>query len=96
MPASLQFAIIAIALLGFWAIIVRPARRSQQRMSELQHGIAVGDDVIISAGIFGTVRSLNNETVELEIAPNTVITVARQAVVSRAPDPAPDEQSSED
>lgn len=98
MPAALQYVVIVIALLGFWAIIIRPSRRSQARVAELQQELSVGDQVIISAGIFGTVRGLDKElqTVELEIAPQTVVTVAREVVVRRAPDPAPDEQSSED
>ncbi len=96
MPAALQLLVIVIALLGFWAIIVRPARRSQQQVASLQQAIGVGDEVIISAGIFGTVRELDEETVQLEIAPQIVITVARQVVVRRAPEPAPEEPSSED
>jgi preprotein translocase subunit YajC len=85
--ASLQYAVIVIALIGFWAIVVRPARRSQQRAADFQHDLAVGDDVIIASGIYGTVRSLEDGTVRLEIAPDTVITVARQAVVGRVPEP---------
>jgi len=42
--------------------------------------------VILSAGIFGTVRSIDDDRVGLEIAEGTVITVARQAVVRRVPD----------
>ncbi|MGO4258596.1 preprotein translocase subunit YajC [Marmoricola sp. RAF53] len=97
MPAALQYVVIVIALLGFWAIIIRPTRRSQQRVAQLQQEIGVGDEVIISAGIFGTVIDMDEETVHLEIAPQTVITVARQVVVRRAPEPAaPEEPSSED
>ena len=44
----------------------------------------VGHQVVLSAGIFGTVRALHDGKVDLEIAPGTVITVARQVVVRRA------------
>lgn len=96
MPPEIQLLVIAIAVLGFWAIVLRPARVSQRRVAELQGELAVGDEVIISAGIFGTIRAIEDDRVSLEIAPDTVITVARQVVVRRAPDPAPDEQSSEE
>jgi preprotein translocase subunit YajC len=87
-PAELQLLVIVIALFGFWAIVMRPARVQQRRVAELQAELAVGDEVIISAGIFGTVVSIQDEKVQLEIAPGTVVTVARQVVIRRAPEPA--------
>ena len=83
MPAELQLLLIVVALLGFWAIVVRPTRQQQRRVAALQAELAVGDEVIISAGIFGTVVTVDDETVHLEIAPGTVITVARQVVIRR-------------
>ena len=41
--------------------------------------------MIITAGIFGTVRSVAEDRVQLEIAEGTVITVARQVVVRAVP-----------
>jgi preprotein translocase subunit YajC len=87
-PAELQLLVIVIALFGFWAIVMRPARVQQRRVAELQAGLAVGDEVIISAGIFGTVVSIQDDRVQLEIAPGTVVTAARQVVIRRAPEPA--------
>ena len=89
MPPELQLLVIVLALLGFWAIVMRPARVQQRRVAALQTELAVGDEVIISAGIFGTVVSIDDDKVGLEIAPGTVITVARQVVVRRAPEPEP-------
>jgi preprotein translocase subunit YajC len=87
-PAELQLLVIVLALVGFWAIVMRPARVQQRRVAELQAELAVGEEVIISAGIFGTVVEIEDDRVRLEIAPGTVITVARQVVVRRAPDDA--------
>ena len=88
MPAQFQLLVIVLALVGFWAIVMRPARVQQRRVAELQSELAVGDEVIITAGIFGTVVEIEDDRVRLEIAPGTVITVARQVVVRRAPDDA--------
>ena len=106
MPPELQLLVIVLALLGFWAIVMRAARTQQRRVAQLQAEIAVGDRVIISAGIFGTVVAIEDDVVKLEVAPGTVLTVARQVVIRRAPEPgaaaddgrpAPqDEQDSED
>lgn len=86
MPAELQLLVIVIALFGFWAIVMRPARVQQRRVAQLQAELAVGDEVIISAGIFGTVVSIDDDRVQLEIAPGIVVTAARQVVIRRAPD----------
>jgi preprotein translocase subunit YajC len=82
-PAYAQLLVIVVAMIVFWAIVMRPARTQQRRVQELQSELEVGQEVVLSAGIFGTIRSLSEGRVELEVAPGTVITVARQVVVRR-------------
>lgn len=84
MPAYAQLLVILVIFLLFWAVVMRPARNQQRQTQRVQSSLAVGDEVVISAGIFGTVRSLDDQRVQLEIAPGTVVTVARQVVVRRA------------
>ena len=43
-----------------------------------------------SGGVFGTIRGLDDDAVELEIAPGTVIRVARPAIAQPAVAVAPD------
>ena len=76
--------VIVVALVGFWAIVMRPARTQQRRVERLQSELEVGQEVVLSSGIFGIVHTLSEGRVELEVAPGTVITVARQVVVRRA------------
>jgi preprotein translocase subunit YajC len=85
-PAYAQLLVIILAMLGFWAIVMRPARNQQKRVASLQSELQLGEEVVLSAGIFGTVRALSEGRVELEVAPGTVITVARQVVVRRVED----------
>jgi preprotein translocase subunit YajC len=82
-PAYAQLLVILLAMVGFWAIVMRPARHQQRRVQQLQNELQVGQEVVLSAGIFGTVRALSEGKVEIEVAPGTVITVARQVVVRR-------------
>lgn len=71
---------ILVIVLAFWFLIVRPARKRQVQARQLQHGIAVGEEVMLTSGIFGRVAGLADETLELEIAPGVVVTAHRQAV----------------
>ncbi len=84
MPPYAQLLVILVAMLGFWAIVMRPARTQQKRVQQLQSELEVGQRVVLSAGIFGTIHALNEGQAEIEVAPGTVITVARQVVVRRA------------
>ncbi len=94
MPAYAQLLVILVAILGFWAIVMRPARNQQRQVQQLQRDLEVGQEVVLSAGIFGTVRALDESRVELEIAPGTVVTVARQVVVRRV-DQLPDHEGAD-
>ncbi len=89
--------LLVALLLLFWLVVLRPARRAQSATAEIQRNLAVGDDVVISAGIYGTITELDDTRVRLEVAPGTVIEVARQVVVRRLEDePAGEPDSTED
>ncbi|MGZ4426584.1 MAG: preprotein translocase subunit YajC [Nocardioidaceae bacterium] len=72
----------------FWVLVIRPSRKRQQQLSATQSGLEPGTDVMLGSGIFGTVVSVADETVQIEIAPGTQMKVARQAVVRVVEQPA--------
>jgi preprotein translocase subunit YajC len=86
--ALVYFALLALA---FFFLIVRPQRRRVTQHRAFVSALELGDDVVTTGGIYGTVRALRGEAVELEVAPGIVITLARAAVAQRAyPDTARD------
>jgi preprotein translocase subunit YajC len=78
---------LVILVGGFFFLVVRPQRRQMAARRALIASVGVGDDVVTSGGIYGTVRSLGDDTVELEIAPAVVVTVARGAIAGRLSGP---------
>jgi preprotein translocase subunit YajC len=72
---------LVLILLVFWLLIIRPQRRRAQQQSATQSSLGVGSEVMLTSGIFGRVVSLEDETIQLEIAPGTTVKIARQAVV---------------
>jgi preprotein translocase subunit YajC len=70
---------VGIALL-FWLLMIRPAQRRQRAQRQMQSSLSVGDEVVLTSGIYGLVRSLDDDRIDVEIAPGTVIAVARGAV----------------
>jgi preprotein translocase subunit YajC len=79
--ALVYFALLALA---FFFLIVRPQRRRVTAHRAFVSTLQLGDDVVTNGGIYGTVRALRGDAVELEIAPGVVVTVARAAVAQRA------------
>jgi preprotein translocase subunit YajC len=70
-----------LIVLVFWFLVVRPARRQQQKLAATQSAMSVGSEVMLGSGIYGTVIAIDDETFELEVAPGTRMKVAKQAVV---------------
>ncbi|CAN5848465.1 preprotein translocase subunit YajC [soil metagenome] len=64
----------------FWFLVMRPARRRQQDAARLQRNLAVGDRIMLTSGIFGSVRAIGDESLEVDAAPGVVLSVHRQAV----------------
>lgn len=87
--------IVAIAVI-FWLLIIRPASRQRKAAADLQAQLSVGDDVMLTSGILGTIVGSDAEHLELEIAPGVVIKVVRGAIASVRRDVADDTDSSED
>lgn len=70
-----------VAILGlFWFMVIRPAKRRQQEVTSLQSSIEVGQRVMMSSGVFGTITSITDDRARLEIAPGTEIEIARAAI----------------
>jgi len=76
------FALLAV---GFFVVVVRPQRRRLAAHRAFVSALAVGDEVVTTGGIFGTIRSVTDERVGLEVAPGTVLTVARAAIAQAVP-----------
>ncbi len=81
--------LVAIALL-FWLLIIRPASRRQKDQARMQSAINVGEQVMLTSGIFGTVTGMDDDRLSIEIAPGIVVSVARGAVGSVVPTEQPD------
>ena len=59
--------LVGIALL-FWILIIRPAQRRQKELGRMQSSLDVGDEVMLTSGVFGTVRSLADDHAMVEVA----------------------------
>ncbi len=69
-----------VILVLIWFVLIQPQRRRRAAQQELQESVSPGDEILTVGGLFGTVRTVTEDEVRLEVAPGTEIRVDRRAV----------------
>jgi preprotein translocase subunit YajC len=76
--AALLPIILLVAI--FYLFIIRPQGKRRREFLSMQERVVVGSRVMLTSGVFGTVKALDDETMTLEIAPGVDIEVHRNVV----------------
>lgn len=76
---SLLLLLLPLLLLGY---LFYSQRRRQRKVTQVQASLQVGDEVMTSAGLYGTITQLDPQTVHLEIAPGVVARFDRRAILA--------------
>jgi preprotein translocase subunit YajC len=79
--SSLIFLGLLIAI--FYFMLIRPQKRRVQEHRTLVQSIGVGDEVVTIGGIHGTVRSVGEDDIDLEISSGTVVRFVKSAIARR-------------
>jgi preprotein translocase subunit YajC len=78
---AMQFAPFILLFVGFYFLMIRPQQRRAKELRNAIDALKKNDQVITSGGILGKVsKTSDGNYVELEIAPNVKIQVARAAI----------------
>jgi preprotein translocase subunit YajC len=64
-------------------MLIRPQKKQAEHRRALIESVEVGDEVVTIGGIHGTVQSIDEEDMQLEIAPGTVVTFVKSAVARK-------------
>ena len=78
------FLIILILFGAVWLLFVVPSRRRRLQHSAMQDSVEAGDEIITAGGIHGRVTALEDDTAQVEIAPNVTVKVDRRAIAAVA------------
>lgn len=81
--SAMPLVLIAVV---FYLLLIRPQRKRVRQQQALVESIAAGDRVVTIGGVHATVQSVDGETIRLEIAPGTVVTMSRGAVARKLVD----------
>lgn len=82
--SSLIFLGLLIAI--FYFMLIRPQKKRMESHRQLIESVGPGDEIITMTGIYGTVRSIGDENLEVEIAPGTTVKFLKSAIGRRVED----------
>jgi preprotein translocase subunit YajC len=72
-----------VGIIGiFYFLVIAPANKQRRKTEAMLAALKKGDRVITSGGIHGTIQSVEEDVVQLKIAENVKIRLARSAVGS--------------
>jgi preprotein translocase subunit YajC len=77
----LQLIPFALILGIFYFVMVLPMRKRQQKVQAFLAALKVGDRVITTGGIYGSITRLSDQSVQMQVANNVRIEVSRAAIV---------------
>lgn len=79
--SSLIFLGLLIAI--FYFMLIRPQKKRVEDHRKLVASVGPGDDIITMTGLYGTVRTIGDDDVEVEIAPGTTVRLLKSAIGRR-------------
>jgi preprotein translocase subunit YajC len=79
----------------FYFLLIRPGQKERKRVEEetkaMIESLKNGDKVVTTSGIYGTILSVRDETVQLRIADGVKIDILRSAIARKQDEAAPAE-----
>ena len=79
MWGMILYCVIIMAIL--YLFMIRPNKKRMAEYQKMLDSVKVGNRVL-AAGIYGTVKKVNEKTIEMEIAKGVVIEVNKNAIAS--------------
>jgi len=78
---------LILIMVIFYFLMILPAQRRQKKVNEMLAALKNGDKVITNGGIYGTIVGLEGDTVQLRIAEQVKMKVARSAIAGMQTEP---------
>jgi len=71
---------LILIMVVFYFLMILPQQRRQKKTNEMLRNLKNGDKVVTNGGIYGTIVGLEDDAVQLRVADQVKIKVARNAV----------------
>ena len=82
----IAFLPLAIIMVIFYVLLILPAQRRQKKTQSMLSELKTGDKVVTTGGLYGTIVALDGDAIQLRIADQVRVKVARSAVAGLQPE----------
>jgi len=66
----------------FYVVVLLPTQRQRKKLQTMLSNLKVGDKVVTSGGIYGTIVGFKDDRIQLRIAENVKVELSRNAVTA--------------
>ncbi|MBR1851078.1 MAG: preprotein translocase subunit YajC [Bacteroidales bacterium] len=63
-----------------WLLMIRPQQKKAKEEAKFREGLKKGDRVVFSGGIYGKVHSVEEHTIDVEVANGVILTVEKSMI----------------
>jgi preprotein translocase subunit YajC len=81
-----SFLPLVLIMVIFYVLLILPAQRRQKKTQAMLNALKAGDRVVTSGGLYGTIVGLEDDAVQLRIADQVKVKVARSAIAGVQPE----------
>lgn len=87
--------VMVLLLVVMYVLMIRPQRQRQQEHERMIVSASVGDDVLTTGGIYGTITEADGDDIVVEIAEGLTVHMTRRGVAAVLPPEEGDEDAVE-
>ncbi len=89
MGSGLMMVVVYAAVIGaMWFFMIRPQRKREKNMRDMQSSLKIGDNIMISSGLFGKIVSVGEDCFVIEFGTNKGVRIPvnkRDVVAQKSP-----------
>ncbi|MFO8062054.1 MAG: preprotein translocase subunit YajC [bacterium] len=82
----ISFLPIIIMFVALYLLFILPQQRASKKHKQMLEELRKGDNVLTQAGILGTVTSIKDDIVNLEITPKVEIKILKSSITKKIED----------
>lgn len=81
---GMNIMVLILMMGGFWFLLIAPQRKRQKLHEQMLKALEVGDEVLTSGGLYGTIAQVKEDRLVLKVAEGVKAEFHRTAVQSKA------------
>lgn len=88
--------VLLVFFVLMWVLFILPQQRRVKAQQQYVASLRIGDEIVTAGGIHGTIIELDDDEVQLQVAADVAITIARGAVNRSQHEPVAESESEPD